>query len=342
MLEIMKKINKVVLAIFSVLFITSCEKIQEGYISDTIIYTRNPFTVEAGKTVYSETPNLAGSSRPVTFELLEVRNESGEIDTELTKLRDLYIWTAPYNSLTDTTIELIQKKRQLLADQPTMHLLPGSGQLMFTEATSKVVPGKYKLTMKMSNTAGERTFKDIVSVVLVNKPYHYENQNHNIAATGSGWTEPGGLNEYDTKGVGIKNAEAKVTHNPNGPNKIHLVVKDKNGNPWNWGNSEMVKRGDRPCLEYAMPWSKGVFGETDLTYEYPFAPFPFGKIATPGGNQWERRIDYRILNSYVAIDGLTPGKWHCNLVFYFSFNFEGEWTFEITFPSLTRIPKQQS
>ena len=119
---------------------------------------------------------------------------------------------------------------------------------------------------------------------------------------------------------------------------MHLIIKDKNGNPWNWKNGEIVKRGDRPCLEYALPFVQGVFADTELAYDYPFAPFPFGATATPDGNQWTGRFDYRVMDKYVAIDGLTAGKWYCNLVFFFSFNFPGEWTFELTFPSLTRIP----
>jgi hypothetical protein len=43
-------------------------------------------------------------------------------------------------------------------------------------------------------------------------------------------------------------------------------------------------------------------------YEYPFAPFPIGKIVTSGGNLWENGLDYRILSDFVAIVGLTLGK----------------------------------
>lgn len=333
----MRALSNIILSGFVALALTGCDKIPEGYLSETIVYTRNPFSVPAGKTTYSEAPNLAGSSYPIKFELLEVRNEKGEIDTSLYKLRDLYIWSAPYNSLTDKTIEDVQKKRKKVPNQPTMQLIAGSGQLLFTEATSSVLPGKYSLTLKMSNSAGSRILKDIVTINLENVPYLYENQNHNIAATGSGWIEPGGVSAGDVKGLGIKAAIAKVTHNPTGPNKMHLIIRDKNGIPWNWKKGEIVKRGDRPCLEYALPFTQGVFADTELVYDYPFAPFPFGATATPDGNQWTRRFDYRVLDKYVGIEGLTPGKWHCNLVFYFSFNFTGEWTFELTFPNLTRI-----
>jgi hypothetical protein len=333
----MKNITNILLLFCTVISFASCDSVQDGYISDSIIYTRNPFVVPAGKTTYSEAPNLAGTSYPVQFELLEVRNENGEIDTELTKLRDLYVWKEPFNPSIHNTIEKVKAIRELVPEQPTVHLLPGSGQLMFTEATSQVLPGKYSLSMKMTNSAGSRVFKDIVTIILDNTPYAYENQNHNIASTGSGFIEPGGVNSDDVKGVAITPATAEVIHNLEGPNKLHLVIKDKNGNSWSWKNSEVVKRGDRPCLEYALPWTQGEFSDTDLTYEYPFAPFPFGKIVTPDGTAWERRFDYRILSPYVAIDGLTPGQWNCNLVFYFSFNLEGEWTFELTFPNLTRL-----
>lgn len=333
----MRALSNIILYCCIAFALAGCNKIPDGYLSETIVYTRNPFSVAAGKTIYSEAPNLAGSSYPIKFELLEVRNGNGDIDTTLYKLRDLYIWSAPFNSLTDKTIEDIQKKRTKVPNQPTMQLIAGSGQLLFTEATSAVQPGKYSLTLKMSNSAGTRILKDIITINLQNIPYTYENQNHNIASTGSGWIEPGGASAGDTKGIGISGATAKVTHNAAGPNKMHLIFMDKNGTPWNWKNSEMVKRGDRPCLEYALPFVQGEFLDTELVYAYPFAPFPFGATATPDGGQWARRFDYRIMSKYVGIDGLTPGKWNCNLVFYFSFNFEGEWTFELTFPNLNHI-----
>jgi hypothetical protein len=336
----MNILNKLALTVLVVVALSACNTIPDGYIADTIVYTKNPFNVDAGGTTYSESPNLAGSSYPLKFELIDIRNEKGEVDSSIIKHRDLSVWTSAYDPVTDTTLALIQKKRKILPNQPTMQLLEASGQLLFTAATSQVTPGKYTLSMKMSNSAGTRILKDVVTVNLRNNPYTFSNLNHNIAATNSGWIELGGVSATDTKGVGITSATVKVTHDPKGPNKIHLVFKDKNGNPWNWKNSEMVKRGDRPCLEYALPFVKGVFADTELVYDYPFAPFPFGATKTPDGNPWTGRFDYRILSDYVAIDGLTAGKWHCNLVFYFSFNFEGEWTYELTFPSLTRIPKK--
>lgn len=336
----MNTLNKLVLSLCAILALSACDNIPDGYLSDTILYTKNPFNVDAGGTTYSDAPNLAGSSYPLMFKLTEVRNEKGEIDSSLIKTRDLIVWSQAYNGATDTTLALITAKRKVLPNQPTMQLLEASGQLLFTAATSQVTEGKYTLSMEVSNSAGKRTLKDIVTVNIRNNPYTYSNLNHNVASTGSQWVEPGALNENDTKGVGITAAVATVTHNPSGPNKIHLIIRDKNGNPWSWKNNEIVKRGDRPCLQYALPWVKGEFNDTDLVYEYPFAPFPFGTIVTPGGLALDKRIDYRILNDFVAIDGLTAGKWNCNLVFYFSFNFKGEWTFDLKFPSLTRIPKK--
>jgi hypothetical protein len=333
----MNTLNKLALSICAVLALSACDKVPDGYLGDTIVYTRNPLNVAAGSVMYSESPNLAGSSFPIKFELIDIRNEKGEVDSSLIKRRDLTVWSEAYNGAKDTTLALVMAKRKVLPNQPTMQLLEGSGQMLFTTATSQVAPGKYTLSMKMSNSAGTRILKDIVTINLQNNPYSFTNLSPNIAATNSEWIEPGGTSTTDTKGVGIAFATATVTHNPQGPNKLHLIIRDKNGNPWSWKNSEIVKRGDRPCLQYALPWVKGEFNDTELVYAYPFAPFPFGTIVTPDGLALEKRIDYRILSDYVAIDGLTPGKWHCNLMFYFSFNFEGEWTFDIKYPSLTRI-----
>ncbi len=321
------------------ILIIACEKIPIGYINDNILYIKNPFNVDAGKTTYSPVPKLLGSTPPVKVELVEVRNKAGEIDTILAMPRDLYTWKDAYSPKRDTTLEQILNLRELTPNVPTMHVIEGSGQLMFTEATIDVPGGEYSLTLKMTNIAGTRIYKDAVSVIInQGNPYEFENQNHNIAATGDGWVEPGGKDQYDSRGVQITPAELSVIHDDKGPNKVHLIIRDKNGNPWSWKNNEMVKRGDRPCLEFALPWTEGVFNDVDLVYEYPFAPFPFGKIVTGAGDgiEWNRRYDYRLLADYVAIDGLTPNKWNVNMVFYFSFNVPGEWTFELQFPSLTR------
>lgn len=333
----MNTINKIIISLATILGLVACDTIADGYLSDTIVYTRNPLNVAAGSIMYSESPNLAGSSFPIKFELIDIRNEKGELDSSLIKRRDLTVWTEAYNGATDTTLALLMAKRKVLPNQPTMQLLEGSGQMLFTTATSQVAPGKYTLSMKMSNSAGSRILKDIVTINLQNNPYTFNNLSPNIAATNSGWIEPGGASTTDIKGASITFATATVTHDPKGPNKLHLIIRDKNGNPWSWKNKEIVKRGDRPCLEYALPFVKGEFKDTELVYEYPFAPFPFGTIVTPDGLALEKRIDYRVLSDYVAIDGLTPGKWHCNLMFYFSFNFEGEWTFDLKYPNLTRL-----
>src|ERR1035437_2880438 len=167
----MNTLNKLALSICAVLTLSACNSIPDGYIADTIIYTRNPFNVDAGATMYSESPNLARSSFPMKFELTDIRNEKGEIDSSLIKRRDLSVWTSAYDGATDTTLALVLAIRKVLPNQPTMQLLEAIGQLLFTAATSQVAAGKYTLSMKMSNSAGTRILKDIVTVNLQNNPY---------------------------------------------------------------------------------------------------------------------------------------------------------------------------
>ena len=76
----MRALSKVILSGCVALALTGCNKIPVGYLSEPIVYTRNPCSGTAGKTTYSETANRAGSSRPIQFGRWEGRNEKGEMD----------------------------------------------------------------------------------------------------------------------------------------------------------------------------------------------------------------------------------------------------------------------
>ncbi len=327
-----KKYIIIMSAILCLFYYSSCEKVQDGYISDTILYYTNPIIVSSGVTSYSITPNLGGSSYPVKFELLDVKDSLGNSTDELTKLRDLYIWNAPYNSLTDTTLDLILAKREISESDVTMKLIEGSGQFLFTEATSQCKDGTYSVSMKMSNSAGERIFNDVVKIKLQSIPYKEVTLNWNIALADPGFVDPGGpggwMSQYMPK--------LEMVNDPEGPNKIHIQVCDKNGSPFSWKKGEIVPRGDRPRLELATPWSKPEYTDTEAIFEYPFVPFPFGVTTSEGvtTDYWY----YRIVANHCAIDGYVPQKWHNNILFGFFWYQPGEWFVKMTWPMTTRIP----
>lgn len=325
----MKKYFKYVLITFlSCIFgIIACTEVQDGYISDRIMYYANPFIVASGVTTYSQAPNLGGSSVPVTFEILDVKDANGTSTDELTKGRRLLMWTSPYNSYTDSTIELIQAKRTWVEGEPTMRILERSGQLLFTESTLECQPGTYSIDMKMSNSAGERIFNDVLKVTL---------EDRTSASGPANWciTDTKGINpDYWTNNP----ASFEFKHDPNGPNKIHVRVCDQNGNPFNWKTGEVAKRGSRPCLEFATPWAETIYTDTEAIFEYPFTPFPFGPISSEDGTWSTDYCYYRIKNDYVAIDGYDAQRYYADITFFFYLYRAGEWWVDIKYPTINRV-----
>lgn len=325
-----KQVKYIIGGLIASLFgIIACTDVPDGYISDTILYYANPFVVPAGATTYSQAPNVGGSSVPVKFEIIEVKDEAGNVTDELTQGRRLLMWTSPYNSYTDTTLELIHAKRVYVEGEPTMRILERSGQLLFTESTSECEPGTYSISMKMSNTAGERIFKDVLKVRL-------EKQTAVSGAANWAIEDTKGINPYYWTN---NPASFEFTHNPDGPNKIHVRVCDQNGNPFNWATGEVARRGERPCLEYATPWAETIYTDTEAIFEYPFTPFPFGNISSGDGTWSTDYCYYRIKSDYVGIDGYDSRRYNADITFFFTLYVEGEWTIDIKYPTINRVSK---
>ena len=111
----MKKINLIWIAlVFIALFAVGCSKIQSGYITDKLVYLRNPQIVSAGVLTTSILPELNGTSQPIHFFIAAAYDSLGIPTDMLTKNVDLVVWNEPYNLTADTSIALVNAKRKTI------------------------------------------------------------------------------------------------------------------------------------------------------------------------------------------------------------------------------------
>ncbi len=316
-------------------FIGSCTKVQEGYISDVLIYRRSPQVVSSGVLTTSVLPELNGTSQPVYFYINGASDSLGNPTDMLTKELDVYTWTEPYDLATDTTVALINAKRAV-SKMPVALLNDRSGQFSFTPASSAIPGGKYSLDVRMENIAGSKVFKDALKIDIQEIEYQRFRTDCNILNAqnqGGGYLSP-------SPGYTVKRIARKPTADK--PNTISFKIVDKHGVPWNPKNGEIVKRGDRPHFAMFAPFAPQVNTDSSMVFVYPFAPFPIGTSdATYNGYD----SFYRVLRQHVDIDGnvpstgeeCLPGEWSMNVTFGFRFFMEGDWEVTIHMNNVTRI-----
>lgn len=315
------KRNKYLLSLIA-LSVIGCSEIPMGYISDKIIYMQNPLVVEQGIEKASASPTVDGSSYPLHFSISEVTDLEGNPTTVLTDSVPTRVWSEPFDYLKDTSIEDVNKKLQEVMSPP-MRISESGGQLFFSTASTNVPLGKYNVSIKMSNTAGERIYENAITIDMKESAPYW------VLEGGEGafsWnSEIGSWGPVETAG------QYFIEHDPEGENVIELMICDKNGVPFNWKKKEIVNRGvDRGKLEDVC------FGDYEYTdrsaiFKYPFAPFPFA----PGGKEGYQ-YSYRILKGNMVYDDPSHSG-YMNLVINFRALKDGKWTVKIVYPAITHV-----
>jgi len=331
----MKKINLIWIAlVFIALFAVGCSKIQSGYITDKLVYLRNPQIVSAGVLTTSILPELNGTSQPIHFFIAAAYDSLGIPTDMLTKNVDLVVWNEPYNLTADTSIALVNAKRKTI-QMPITQLNERSGQFTFTPASNLAPKGKYSFDVRMENVAGSQVFKDAMVIDIQQVLYSTGRCDINIMDI----TNFGG-GYITAPSATVNRIERKPTDQS--PNTISFKIVDKYGKPWNPKAGEIVPRGDRPSFPSFDRFSKQVNTDSTMTWAYPFAPFPLGTDASTY-NAYD--VFYRVLMAHVAIDGSVPangapclpGKWNMNVTFGFRFLYDGDWEVTIHIGNAKRI-----
>ncbi|MDF2474809.1 MAG: hypothetical protein K0S24_292 [Sphingobacterium sp.] len=316
--------------IFVVGLSVSCKKIDNGFLSDGIRYKDNTIYCKRGMSlIMSDRINTDGSTPPYQFELLNLRNESsGEPGPEVFfKQFDLLTFKPGmvFNAETDTTIELLNKKRETVKKTP-MEFNTVSGQLVFNRTSANLPLGRYNFDVKMTNPRGEKLFPKLATIEVVEPSIDDMFKVTYQAATGSTASEV-------FTGITAPKIECRKISNDGA--RVILKIVDKNGKAFNPKNGEILKRGDRPMFETHVKFNPVQLTDNSLICDFEVAPFPLTKYIDKVGTDWGFLIYYRIPMKYVQVDGL-PGH-NVNPVFGFQILMEGTYEVEIKLPAVTRV-----
>ncbi|MCW8313029.1 MULTISPECIES: DUF5007 domain-containing protein [Sphingobacterium] len=315
---------------FIVGLMAACKKIDNGFLSDGIRYKDNTIYCKRGMSlVMSDRINTDGSTPPYEFELLNLREESSNKPAPEAFFKQFDLLTFKpgmvFNAETDTTIELLNKKRETVSKTP-MEFNKVSGQLVFNRASANLPLGRYTFDVKMKNPKGEKLFPKLASIEVVEPSIDDMFQVTYQAASGST------ASEVFTTITAPKIACKKIS---NDGARVLLKIVDKNGVAFNPKNGEIVKRGDRPMFETHVKFNPVQFTDNALICDFEVAPFPLTKYIDKSGTDWGFLIYYRIPMKYAQVDGLPAHN--VNPVFGFQILMEGTYEVEVKLPTVTRV-----
>ncbi|MGN6402871.1 MAG: hypothetical protein ACTHMD_20610, partial [Flavisolibacter sp.] len=107
------KIAGVVLLSIIMINLLGCTKYEKGFLSPYFQYPISEYTIAKGRAFTSDAITPDGSSIPFKAEIVHVYDATGNIvDDVFFKKYPVSVWTAAYNSGTDTTAALIAAKRK--------------------------------------------------------------------------------------------------------------------------------------------------------------------------------------------------------------------------------------
>lgn len=324
--------KRIYISMISVLVLSlCCKKIQEGFLSDTIRYTSPDLYCQRGLTlVQSAKINVDGSTPPITFEMLNLRDSSGGKLPEAfnTKYSVTVFKTGQsFNVNTDTTIELLNAKRETDTVYP-MDFNKNSGQLSFNKASVNIPLGIYNFDVKATNKTGSKTYPSFGTIHVVDPSesdmFTVEDNVDNAADLSGAFTA-------------MRTPSIKFTKVSAEGARIILKITDKNGNAFNPSAGEIIKRGDRPTFENYTRFHPIIYTDTAMICDFEVAPFPLARYVD-ASTDWGHLIYYRIPETHIVFDNMAAGQYNANPRFAFDINMEGTYIVEFRLPDATRKP----
>jgi hypothetical protein len=297
--------------------IFSCKKVENGFLSNQIRYRDSPIKIQKGITVQTKPVDNDGSSAPVTYELLDIRDAVTKKHAELLYTNyERYIFISQFDVNRDTTVELLNKHRQLL-NAPPVEFNTHTGAFTFYGTTANATVGTYEFDIRATNENGSKDFKNIGQFSLYDGPVAEQ------SAGGGAWFKDGSSASGD-----IGEPEVKIKKTSNEGTLIILKIVDKNGTPFNPKKNEFIKRGDRNSFDTFARFHPLVLTDSTMACNFEVVPFPL--VAGPPGQGYT--IYYRIPGNFAKLDpGLTPTPdrgYSINPRFTFRIYQEG--TYEVT------------
>ncbi len=302
-------------AIVFIIFISACTKYQDGFLSPYIQYAVNNFTVVRGRVSTSYSIITDGSNIPLHVRWTHIYDSTGKIvDDMFSKKYPVEVWTAGYDSKSDTTFEAITAKRKT-DSLPPIVVNENNGTISSNVGTLNLPLGTYTMDLEVTNSAGTEELKNIMKIDIVDgKEVEIDPESGNfsisllVAGTAGGAGALGGANN----GVlfnNINNPFVSYTINriAESPNVFILKVTDRNGVVLNPKTGEIAKRPNSglnpvpPFLQNLQDYAPDTFEATDtaMILKYPLVPFPIESLGN-GYNMY-----YRLPSKYVHIDSTS-------------------------------------
>lgn len=295
-------------------FFVACTKYQNGFISPTMQYSVSTFNVIKGRIASSPTLVPDGSSIPLNIKWTHIYDSDGTIVDDLfLKEYPVDIWTAGYNPRTDTTFALITAKRGK-SELPPIVMNPLNGSLEANSGTFFLPAGTYTMDVEVSNTAGVQELKKAMTIILAEgkrletSPEVGAFSNGRLIANTAAGAPNGGYfngpnNPYDS---------VVITRFADSPNSLILVMRDKNGVPFNPSKGEVAKRPNSgsdpipPFLQNLQDYAPDTYvaNDTAISIKFPLVPFPIASLGN-GYNMY-----YRIPTAFVHMD--STSSWLSN------------------------------
>jgi hypothetical protein len=270
--------------------IVACVKAPHGYLSAQIRYRDSPIRIVRGNVVETSAVDNDGSSAPVTYKLLDIRDAVTHKHADsLYKNRPRYVFLSQFNPSIDTTVELLNSIRKIV-NSPTFLFNEHTGGFTFFGSSANAPIGKYEFDISATNENGTKTYKNIANLNLV------DGDVAEIDAGGGAWFQDGTTISGDI-------GEPKVTVQKLSPKGTLAILKivDENGTPFNPKNGEYITRGNRSDFTTFAKFHPVIVSDTSLTCNFEVIPFPY-QGAAQGFT-----IYYRIPSKFVKIDpGFTP------------------------------------
>lgn len=318
--------QKITILLAGLLTLGGCKKIEEGFLSDTIRYKSQDIFCQRGlPMVQSDAINLDGSTPPVTFRMLNLRDSSGKAaPAAFTTKYDVLMFKPgmSFDIKTDSTVELLNKKRETKNVTP-MEFSTVSGQLTFNKASVNLPVGVYTFDLEAKNVRGVKVYNNFGRINIVDPTqddmFQLEDNVDNAFSDITGTS------------TGVKPPKVLFKKVSNDGARIILKVTDKNGVPFNPKAGEIIKRGDRPTFENYARFHPVVTTDTAMICDFEVAPFPLANYIDASTN-WGHLIYYRIPSKFVAIDGMAVGQFSANPRFAFSIKLEGTYMVEFRLP----------
>ncbi len=310
-------------------FIFGCSKVREGFLSDTIRYKDRVLYAKKGMTLtQSDRINADGSTPPLTFKMSNLRDiaTGAPAPQEFFTQYEVMVFKTGevFNPDTDTTVELLNKKRELQKMTP-MHFNEISGQLSFNRASSNLPVGEYTFDIQARNVWGTKQYESFADVHVVEPTTEDVFELIYTASSASNSSEV-----FTTLKAPIVTAKRVSGDGA----RVILKYVDKNGRSFNPAQGQVIKRGDRPFFETYAKFNPVQYTDTAMICDFEVAPFPLQKYVTPA-TDWGYLIYYRIPMAFVAPDGLA--NHNVNPVVSFRLKMEGTYVVTVQIPDVTRI-----